>query len=72
MNKDRALEVGGVWKYGVEELEGTLVYSWLSWFQVCFVAFKMILDISRIRSFKIQNERQLNHHNVEVNKSSSL
>ena len=72
MNKDRALEVGGVWKYGVEELEGTLVYSWLSWFQVWFVAFKMILDISYIQSFKIQNERQLNHRNVEVSKSSSL
>ena len=72
MNKDRALEVGGVWKYGVEELEGTLVYSWLSWFQVWFVAFKMILDISYIQSFKIQNERQLNHRTVEVSKSSSL
>ena len=72
MYKDRALEVGGVWKYGVEELEGTLVYSWLSWFQVWFVAFKMILDISYIQSFKIQNERQLNHRNVEVSKSSSL
>ena len=71
MNKDRALEVE-VWKYAVGELEGTVVYSWLSWFQVCFMAFKMIVDIPHIQSFKIRNERQLNHHNAEVSKSSSL
>lgn len=72
INKDRALEVEEVWKYEVEELKGMLIYSWLSWFQVCFMAFKMILNISHIQSFKIQNDRQLNHHNAEVSKSYSL